>query len=198
MPEQTSHQGPAARDVLPALSTTGPLGLEDHTDHQPRRTSGGTSSGRCLEPAPTDWSTCLAAGAQAGHLAPEMFALGGQRPACSGPRVLALSSRRFIYLSFVWAKWERIKSSGLFELQLVERKACLFLLKESLTLWPWPLSWVSADNALLSPCARQLAPACPPACLPLVQWACCCPLDLAAGKEGKETPGALADQPSPA
>ena len=104
MPEQTSHQGPAACDVLPALSTTGPLGLEDHTDRQPRRTSGGTSSGRCLEPAPADWSTCLAAGAQAGHLAPEMFALGGQRPACSGPRVLALSSRRFIYLSFVWGE----------------------------------------------------------------------------------------------
>ena len=89
MPEQTFHEGPAACDVLPALSITGPLRLEDHTDRQPHHTSGGTSSGRCLEPAPADWSTCLAAGVQAGRLAPEMFALGGRRPACSGPRVLA-------------------------------------------------------------------------------------------------------------
>lgn len=66
---------------------------------------------------------------------------------------------------------------------MVERKACLFLPKESPVLWPWPLGWVSADNGLLSHCARRLAPACPPACLPLVHRACHCPFDLAAGKE---------------
>lgn len=68
-----------------------------------------------------------------------------------------------------------------------ERHVC-FLQKNPPHCGPSPRSWVSADNELLSPCARGSP--CPPAaaCLPLVQCAVCCPLGLAVRREGVERP----------
>lgn len=117
-------------------------------------------------------------------------------PLGQGPGSGTLSSPRFIYLSFVWGEMRENQVHWAVLAAVGGRKACLFLQKESRALWPWPLGWLLADNALLSPCARRLAPACLPACLLSVQWACCCPLDLAAGKERRESPEAWTEPSS--
>ena len=187
---------------FPTLSTTGPLGFEDSTAHQLRLASGGTSSGRCPEPAPCRLVHAPGsenAGGPTWHGRCSPWENGGQSALGPGSWLWrAELTEVYLFIICLERNGRESNPMGCFSSSRWKESHVCFSQKNPSHCDPWPLGWVSADNALLSPCARQLTPACPPACLPLVQWACRCPLDLAARKEGKETPGALADQSSPA
>lgn len=96
-PEQTSHRGPAACDVLPTLSITGPRRLQDHTGF--------------LRPLP-GVCPCRLVHVPGGRSAGELPGTGDVCPGrtaasllcAQGPGSCALSSPRFIYLSFVWGE----------------------------------------------------------------------------------------------
>lgn len=135
-----------------------------------------------------DRSPRLAVGTRAGPPGTGA-ALPGRTAACllwaQGPGSGALSSPRFIYLSFVWGEMRESQIHGAVVAAVGGKKGMSVFPERIPRIVALALGWVSADNAFLSPCARRLAPARPPARLSLVHWACRCPLDLAAGKEGR-------------
>lgn len=115
-----------------------------------------------------------------------------------GPGSGPLSSPRFIYLSFVWGEirenqiqWAVLAAVGGKKGMFVspERIPCIVALA--------PRLGFGRQHPSFSACPPTHP--CPPACLSaLGPRACRCPLDLAAGKEEKETPEALAPLASPA